>query len=234
MLPRKSRPQRSPAALLRRPLGVAPQGHGEQPMKPFNLAESRIAQRTYCQTHMNRRIRMIALLSAAAVVVSIVTYACNVMIAGRAEKARIGLANVEKRCQSIASKTESAKAELDERQWLDQLAKVSDGWLGVIDSSLGSLPEDVWVSRVETSPKDSSLLIEGRAANFDSLSAFIGALHRNPSFSDIRLASARITRIGGLSCVDFSVPIKLKASAASSEQSTTAQASQVIAGRPGA
>jgi len=183
---------------------------------------------------MNRRIRMIALFAAIAVVAAVLSYGCNAMIAGRADKANAGLISIEKRCAAIGRETDSAKAELDQRQWQDQLAKASGSWLSVVNSAVNCLPDDVWVTRVETSPKDSTLLIEGRAATYDSLSAFIGGLHRNPAFSDIRLGSVRIVRIGNLTCLDFSVPIKLSSSAAASGPAPAAQANAQVARRPGA
>lgn len=201
-------------------------------MKPFNLAESRIAQRTYCQTHLNRRIRLIGLFAGIAIVVALVSCGSRALIMGRAEKARAELANVETRCAEIERDTESAKAQLDQRQWQDQLAKVSDCWLSAVDTTLGCLPDDVWLTRLETSPKDSTIIVEGRAATFDSLSAFIGQLHRNRAFSDIRLGSVRVVRIANLTCIDFSLPIKLKPMTAASDPAPIAQANALAPRRP--
>lgn len=177
---------------------------------------------------------MIGLFAAVALVVTVISCACNSVISARAEKAKAGLANVQQRCQSITRETDTAKAELDQQQWQDQLAKVSDSWLSVMNSALDSLPSDAWVTRIETSPKDSTLLIEGRAASFDSLSTFIGGLRRNRAFADIRLASARIVGIGSLTCVEFSLPIKLSATTGVGDPAASAKANELVARRPGA
>lgn len=203
-------------------------------MKPFNLAESRIAQRNYCQTHMNRRVRTIGMLVVLAVVVVGISYCGGLLLSKRAQKAKIELANIQKRCADIKRETNSAKSLLDQHEWQNQLASSSDSWLSVISNVLASLPDDVWVTRLETSPKDSTLQLTGRASSYDSLSAFVDCLHRDSSFSDIRLGTVRTVTIGEMSAVEFSVPMKLKIRATEGVSESTAQAVQPTDGRSGA
>ncbi len=203
-------------------------------MKPFNLAESRIAQRTYCQTHLNKRIRMIALLASLAVVLVVIAYGVNTVVAARGRKAQADLARIQKRCADITRQTSFAQAQLDQRQWQDQLSKTSALWLSVLSGVLGELPDDVWVTRIETSPKDSTLQVDGRAATYDALSTFVDRLRANSAFADLRLGTVRIVRIGELTCLDFSVPIKLKPKSSNTEQSPATQANAETAGGSGA
>jgi len=169
-------------------------------------------------------MRLIGFFAATAVAMVIVSCVSNAVTSSRAAKAKASLANVQNRCESIQKETQAAKAELDQHQWQDQLAAVSNSWLSIIDTAVDCLPADAWITRIETSPKDSTILIEGRAATFDSLSVFIGELRRNPAFAEIRLSSARIIGIGStLRCVEFAVPIKLGASSAENSPDATAQ-----------
>lgn len=174
---------------------------------------------------------MIALIGSVAVIVAIVSYGANALIANRAKHATADLVRIQARCAEIRRQTDTAQAQLDHRQWQEQLARTSNLWLSMISGVLDGLPQDVWVTRFETSPKDSTLLIDGRAANYDALSGFIATLHSNPAFSDIRLGSVRIVRIGDLTCLEFTVPVKLKLS---SPSAPAKQANVPTSRRPGA
>ncbi len=203
-------------------------------MKPFNLAESRIAQRTYCQTHLNKRIRAIALLACVAFVAILLSCGANSLVARRAQKAQADLTKIQARCADIRRHTTAAQAQLDQRRWQDQLAKASDSWLSVISGVLDQLPDDVWVSRIETSPKDATLQIDGRATDYDTLSVFVDRLRRDRTFSDIRLGTVRIARIGELTCLEFTVPMKLRVGGEASQPAPDTQASAASEGGSGA
>jgi len=135
---------------------------------------------------------------------------------------------------SKKSPATAAQAQLDQRRWQDQLAKASDSWLSVISGVLDQLPDDVWVSRIETSPKDATLQIDGRATDYDTLSVFVDRLRRDRTFSDIRLGTVRIARIGELTCLEFTVPMKLRVGGEASQPAPDTQASAASEGGSGA
>lgn len=191
-------------------------------MKPFNLAEARIAERTYCQRQLNRRARIIVLLVTVVVFAATASYACKSMIASRAAQARSELAAAEERSAGIERGLADVKARLSQRKWQNQLAQTSGDWLSILDSALEHMPDDIWLARIESSPKDLTLSIEGHAATLDSLSQYMTDLRANRAFSDVRLGSARATRAANGVYIDFIVPIKIRqgASAAPDSQPT--------------
>lgn len=182
-------------------------------MRPFNLAEARIAERLYCQQHVNRRLRMIALLVGLTVLIGAGCYACRTMMAGKETESTSRLADVKGRCAAIKKEMGVVKARSAQRKWQKQLANGSAVWLDVLDRALSSLPESVWMKRIESSAKDSSITMEGAAASFDALSVFIARLKDSGAFADVQLGSAKISGAKGVSYIEFTLPAKLKVAA---------------------
>ena len=52
-------------------------------MRPFNLAEERIAERNFCRQHVNRRLKIMAGLIVLAVTVGVGSFGCKMCIAGK-------------------------------------------------------------------------------------------------------------------------------------------------------
>ncbi len=94
--------------------------------------------------------------------------------------------------------------------WQAQLATESEHCLEIIDSVLSSVPSDVWLSRVDTAEKNSTVSIEGHAASVESVSGFITALGASRAFSQVQLAGTHSAGTNGLVWVDFSVSASLK------------------------
>ena len=202
-------------------------------MKPFNLAEGRIAERIYCQEHLDRRLRVIALFVVATIFVAAGSYACRTMFTGRQARAVSELADAQGRTAEIKGEIARLKADLGQHQWKKQLASGSRRWLGVIGGVLQSLSSDVVLTRVESSEKDSAVSIEGNVASFESLSRLVNALRNSPAFSDVRLRSAKLA--DDTDSVDFDIMAKLRAASVDvSEGSDVARAGQVprIGGMP--
>lgn len=184
-------------------------------MRPFNLAETRIAERTYCRRQMSRRLKTIAVLVALTVCVAAAAFACRIMITTSASRAASELADAQGRCAQIKKQMAAVRAQLSRRVWLDQLAKASGKWLKVLNAAMVGLPEDVWLSKIETSDKECLLALEGHAASYESLSAYVARLRQNPAFSEVRLGSTRLAAAGGTAYISFALQAMLPTPAAS-------------------
>ena len=190
-------------------------------MKPFNLAESKIAERRYCKNYVNRRLRLIALLVIITVVVATVCYGCRISVQSKATKLKLELADVQSRCMRIKEDIAEVKAKSSKRKWQSQLVQGSTRWLGVIDSIFGRVPSDIWLNRIENNEQNSNILIEGQAQSFSSLSTFMDALRSSPKFLEIRLNNTRTMDKEGIACVDFSLQLKLKDGGSSTNPNPT-------------
>jgi Tfp pilus assembly protein PilN len=161
-------------------------------MKPFNLAEAKITERTYCKQQLSRRLRIIALLAFLSLGAVAVSYGCKVTVRGRATRFRSELADVQGRCIAIKNEIAAIKAKSSQRKWQRQLAGSSKRWLGILNAVVNQVPGDLWLSRLESSESSSSISIEGQAASFASMSQFIGAIRSSPNFADVRINSTRV------------------------------------------
>ncbi len=203
-------------------------------MKPFNLAEAKIAERTYCKEQLGRRLKIVALLAILTLGALAVSYGCKVSVRGKASKLRSELADVQGRCITIKKEIAVVEAKSNQRKWQAQLAGSSKRWLGVLNAVLSHVPGDLWLSRLESSESDSSVSIEGQAASFISMSEFIGSIRSSPSFSDVRINSTRVATVSvskagvpGRTVVDFSLQAKLK-SAGGADAAQAAPRSQAV------
>lgn len=204
-------------------------------MKPFNLAESRIAERARCRQYVNRRLRSILLLVILTVAVAVTSYSCDVAIV-RAKSTYITseLADVTSRCVELKREIASIKERSGQRNWQRQLSNQSERLLDVLGAILTSVPSDVWLSRVQSSEKDSSVTLEAQASSFESLSRFIDALRRSGKFSEVRLANSKVSELGDGLLVDFSLNSYMRAQAggasATSAAATTEQVPEIKGG----
>ncbi|MCX8052704.1 MAG: PilN domain-containing protein [Armatimonadetes bacterium] len=162
-------------------------------MKPFNLAEDKIAERAYCKQQFTRSLRIIALLVILIICALAVSYGCKVSERGKESRLKLELARVQGRCVEIKHEIAQIKARSVQRKWQRQLAEASERWLGVFGAVVSRVPSDMWLNRVESSESDSNVTIEGQVASFACLSQFIASLRSSREFSDVRITSARIS-----------------------------------------
>lgn len=188
-------------------------------MRPFNLAEARILERNYCQAHVSRRLRNMGVMVVLTLVVAGGSLLCRSMFAGQIQDTKSKLAEAQGRCARAKEEMAAVNTKLTERKWQSQLASDSKRWLSVMESALGSVPPDVWLSSMKNSDKDSTLAIVGRATSFDAVTALISGLRCRSGFGEVRLESAKIESEGGATSVNFELSVKLKDAGTSSSVS---------------
>ncbi len=197
-------------------------------MRPFNLAESRIAERAICRDLFSRRLRVTAMLIALTVIVAAVSSACKMSVRNQASRLTSGLADVQGRCAQVKREIAQVKAKANQREWQKQLADGSRRWLGVMDSVLARVPPDVWLSKMESSDQNMQVTVEGQAASFASLSDFTSSVRTSSSFSEVRISNTRTTVLHGAAVVEFAVQIKLKTPAGTAAPSSSPQQPQEV------
>ncbi|MCE5315389.1 MAG: PilN domain-containing protein [Armatimonadota bacterium] len=174
-------------------------------MRPFNLAEMRIAERGFCRQHINRHLRAIMLLIAVALCVAVGSQACRQTIMNKATRVKSELAGVQQKRVAIKRRTAGVDARLSQRGWQRQLAAGSRQKLKMMESVTACAPDDVWLSAIESSQENAGLLIQGQAATVESMTVFIDRLKTDAGFKEVRLTSAKIAGQNGSSFVDFSL-----------------------------
>lgn len=179
-------------------------------MRPFNLAESRIVERSYCRKYLNRHLRAIALFVVVTLCVAAASQACRNTIRHRATHVQSELAEVQSRCVAIKRSTSAVDYRLGQRDWQKQLSNGSKKCLGMLDVIIDCVPQNVWLSRIANSPKDVGLTLDGQAGSFESMTQFISRLRSKAGFKDVRLTSTKISGSGDSSYVDFSLELQLK------------------------
>ncbi len=192
-------------------------------MRAFNLAENRIVERNYCQTHISRRLRISALMIILAVSICGASYTCKAMFAGEVRITRSRLAEAQGRCTKAKREMEVLNKHASERKWQEQLAAESGRWLDVLNSVIARVPPDVWLDSVKNAPAESSVEISGRAASFDAMAAFINSLRCAKDFGEVRLESAKTTG-GEVTCIDFTLGAALKEGSPTTDGATPASA----------
>jgi Tfp pilus assembly protein PilN len=180
-------------------------------MKPFNLAEIKISERNRCRREVNRRLRMAAALIILCFVVAVGSFACKVSISARASRLRSELADVQARCVRAKQDMAALKLRSGQRDWQKQLTDGSKQWLDVLSAITGRLPADCWISRIENSPQNTAVTLEGGASSYESVSAYMSRLRRAPGMTDVRLSNSRVTASNRGTFVEFALQIKLKA-----------------------
>lgn len=201
-------------------------------MRPFNLAEARITERTLCKETVGRRLKIIAALVAVTVLVAAVCYGGGISARDSASRLKSDLADVQGRCTRIRKELNEIKVSVSRRKWQEQLSAGSRQWLGVLDALLSRVPPDVWLSKVENSEEGSSILVEGEAPSYDSLASFIGRLGCSSQFPEVNITSTRVKAVVGGRVVDFALQVKTKLPTGTAPAPAESQALTSIPGMP--
>ena len=183
-------------------------------MRPFNLAEERIAERNFCRQHVNRRLKIMVGLVVLTILIGAGSFGRKMSVAGRSTALKTQLADVQSRCLEIKRGMAAVKVRSSERKWQEGLTKTSGQWLEMLSSILRCVPGDAWLERLENSTQSQALIIDGHAASYESLSLFISRLRGIPGFSEVRISATSVSATPEGAFVDFSVQAKLSAPAA--------------------
>lgn len=178
-------------------------------MKPFNLAELRIAERNFYRQCLNRRLQFMMLFVLLTLCVAAVSYACKLTFINKVTNVRSSLADVQHRHAQVSREISAVNTIAGVCKWQDQLASGTEHWIGILHSITNCMSAEVWLSRFETSQKDATIILEGRSSSFQALSEFISGMRRNSRFTEVRLVGTKISKLGGLPVVDFSLHLKL-------------------------
>lgn len=192
-------------------------------MKPFNLAETKIGERNRCRREVNRRLKVAAAFLAFCVVVAAASFVCRLSIAAKATRLKSELGDVQQRCVRVKQDMADLKLRSGQRNWQKELTDGSRKWLQILGDVMGRLPSDAWISRIENSPQNSSITIEGGAGSYESVSAYISRLRRVKGAAEVRLSNSKVTADTKTTFVEFAVQIKLKAAQAAPVQAQPAQ-----------
>lgn len=192
-------------------------------MKPFNLAEAKIAERNYCRQHLQRRLNMAAMLVILTIIIAAASCAGKIFVQQRAIVVKSRLADVQSKCISIKRQYAVIESKANQRKWQVQLSDGSKQWLGVLNSIMFRVPSNVWLKSVQSTPESSSLNVEGHSSDYSSLSDFITKLRCVSAFSDVQMSNSKVTRTEKSAFIDFSLVIKLK----HGEKQPAANANQV-------
>lgn len=147
------------------------------------------SQRVSYRGRARRRRRRTAVLCGAAVVLT------GAVIAGRVWSVRQGharladaLALADRELAGLApivervEQQDALRGRLAERVvWLEVRREEQAGPVRLLDAVARSLPQGVWLTELRQAP--TLVLIEGRATDLTSLSDFVAALERSPTFS---------------------------------------------------
>lgn len=179
-------------------------------MKPINLAEAKILERSYCKEQINRRLRIMALWIVLMLLAAAISSAGKMTVTGKATHLKSDLADMQARATVIKKNLATIKVRSSQREWQKQLASGSKRWLDILDSILSRVPENVWLSRIETVQQGGTVEVEGSAPSFEAVSTFISRLRDSRRFTEVILNSTKVSMLGKLAVVDFSVQVKLK------------------------
>ncbi len=204
-------------------------------MKPLNLAEARILERSYCKEQINKRLRIMGLWVVLMLLAAAISSAGKLTVTGKATHLKSNLADAEARVTSVKKNLDALKVISSQRDWQKHLADGSKQWLDFLNVILSRVPSDVWLSRVDTARQGGSIGVEGAASSFESVSAFTSALRGSRKFADVLLSSTKVSTLGKMNVVDFTVEIKLNNSGAapvSSAAPSTSSRAPAVQGSP--
>lgn len=162
-------------------------------MRPFNLAEEKIRERSLCRREINRRLRILAALIVLNILVLIGFAGFKATVTRKATSIESELANVQGRCISLKRDLGVYRTRSSQWTWHAQLADSSNKWLSLMGSIFCAVPSRVWLSRVESSDSGTLVTIEGKAVSMTSVSDFIRAIKSCEKFSDVQLSSTQAT-----------------------------------------
>ncbi len=177
--------------------------------RPINLAASRMAERQFCKRLLVQRFRILAGLLFADLIFLAIGGLFTDSVASRHRELDNRLLSAQK--QSLLVRTQLA--DLKERQklsvWGDKLTAESLTWLDALEQIAMRMPQDSWLSRIETVPKDQALQIEGGAADMGTVAALAVQLTTGGGFKDLKLGSSESLTVNGHQAVRFSLSLKL-------------------------
>ena len=177
--------------------------------RPINLAASRMAERQFCKRLLVQRFRILAGLLFADLIFLATGGLFTDSVASRHRELDNRLLSAQK--QSLLVRTQLA--DLKERQklsvWGDKLTAESLTWLDALEQIAMRMPQDSWLSRIETVPKDQALQIEGGAADMGTVAALAVQLTTGGGFKDLKLGSSESLTVNGHQAVRFSLSLKL-------------------------
>lgn len=180
-------------------------------MKPFNLAQAKIRERNRCRKEINFRLTVVASLICACLIIAAALFFFRLSITAKATRLRSALGDVQQRCVQIKQDMAEVKLSSAQRRWQKDLTGGSRQWLRLLGEVMGRLPRDAWIDRIENSPQNSSVTVEGGAASYETVSAYMSRLRRAPGTAEVRLSNSRVTAGGNKTFVEFALQIKLKA-----------------------
>lgn len=183
-------------------------------MRPFNLAEERIAERNFCRLSVNRRLKIMAVLIVLTALIGAGSFSCKMCVAGKSTSLKTQLADIQGRCLKIKRGMADLKVKASERKWQEGLTAASGAWLDMLDAILRCVPGDAWLDKLENSTQSQVLIIDGRAASFESLSLFISRLRGVRGFAEVRISTTAVNATRDGAYVDFSIQVKLNEPAA--------------------
>lgn len=157
---------------------------------------------------MSARLRNIALLAVLTIVVAAGASMCKLTVTGKETQAISELADVKGHAARVKREMSEIRAGASQHDWLKQLGNGSGQWLSALDSILARIPANVWLNRVESSSKDSTITIEGNSTSFEAVSRLVNSLRLGGSFGDVQLRSARLSGTTNAACVDFTILVK--------------------------
>lgn len=179
-------------------------------MRPLNLAETKIRERNRCRREVNRRLRVAVVLVVFCLVVAATAFGCRLSIAANATRLKLQLADVQARCVVVKQEMAQVKLRSGQRSWQKELTNGSKQWLRVAQDVMNRLPADAWIARIESSPQNTSLTLEGGTSSYESLSLYMDRLRRLPRTADVRLSNSKVTVDASSSFVEFALQIRLK------------------------
>ena len=178
-------------------------------MKPFNLAEAKIAERIYCKQHLNTRLRIIALFVGLTLCIAIISFACKLVVIGKVNHVKSDLADAQGRYTQIKKEIAGLKTTSSQHKWQTQLASGSKKCMSTLTTILNHVPQGVWLRSLVSSTTDMGVTVDGHANSFGALSEFIGALRCSSVFTDVRLNGTKVSDVGTATFIDFSLQLKL-------------------------
>ncbi|MFQ3549618.1 MAG: PilN domain-containing protein [Armatimonadota bacterium] len=176
-------------------------------MRPFNLAESKIAERKYSKIIITKKIRLLMLMVMILIVAASVSAGSKMIIRTKATVLKTELAEIQEKNLSIKKTISKLQTNEARRGWQKNLNRSSAKLIDKIEFISASVPSDVWLNKIDTSGKEGEIAIDGFAESFDSISRFTNNLKRYPDFKEVKLLS---TNVMENSSVSFSININTK------------------------
>lgn len=179
-------------------------------MKPFNLAESKLVERSYCKKQIADYSRMIVAIACFATLVAIITCSCGQGIRGEASRVERELTGVKERCARSRARMDSAKSVQCESQWRSQLSGKSGGHLADLNAAIQCVPGSVWLDKVESAQGDVAVAVAGKTTSLEELLVYTGRLRQYKRFAEVRITDTQFGKAGTDDFLGFSLILQLR------------------------